>query len=298
MSFPSPGAGWLPRVVLPLGGIEGEVAARGVGLCCSTFTAVRGLRMRRSIVAIVMGLVGWIWQAPVEAGLVMSSSGTMRFEWVALRDSGGNSLAALPVGMTATSDAMSFGWADVFAKQGSASGSLQYSRNGALVSPGYLPQSPFLPGDVFESVLQAESQLTGAGLIDVLNTTWSTVYIHNTTTETYTAQFSIDYTYSNSAQGIFDGLTWSFAGNYLGLTVNYDYANSSDDFDDWVEADGSSSGSRHADLVLTLEPGWTVVDLIRRNSTYAEAVPEPSTGGLCLVGIGAVLAWRRRVFQS
>jgi MYXO-CTERM domain-containing protein len=93
-------------------------------------------------------------------------------------------------------------------------------------------------------------------------------------------------------------LTWSDAGNYLGVTVNFDYPNSSDDFDDWVAADGASSGSRHADLVLSVEPGWTVVDLIRRNRTYAEAVPEPSTGVLGLVGLGAVFAWRRRLARS
>jgi len=254
--------------------------------------------MRRTVMAVVLGLVSCVWQAPVEGALVMSSSGTFRFEWVALRDSGGNSLTALPAGMTATSDAMSFGWADAFASLGTASGSLEYYRNGVLVSPGYLPQSPFLPGDRFESVLQADATLAGCGYIDVLNTTWSTLYIHNTTTETYTAQFSIDYTYSNSAQGAFPGLTWNSARNYLGVTVNSDYSNSSDDFDDWVAADGSSSGSRHADLVLTLEPGWTVVDLIRRNGTYAEAVPEPSTGVLCLIGLGAVCAWRRRASRS
>jgi MYXO-CTERM domain-containing protein len=47
-----------------------------------------------------------------------------------------------------------------------------------------------------------------------------------------------------------------------------------------------------------MEPGWTVVDLIRWNGNYAEAVPEPSTGVLGLVGVGAVFAWRRRLARS
>jgi MYXO-CTERM domain-containing protein len=254
--------------------------------------------MRQTIMALVVGVVGWVWQAPVEGALVMSSSGTFRFEWVDLRDSGGNSLTTLPVGMTATSDATSFGWADRFASYGSGSQSVEYYRNGVLLSPGYHPQSPFLPGDVFESTMQADATFAGCGWVDVGNTTWSTLYIHNETTETYTAEFSIDYTYSNSAQGAFPGLTWNSARNFLGITVNYDYPNSSDDFDDWVAADGASSGSRHADLVLSMEPGWTVVDLIRWNGNYAEAVPEPSTGVLGLVGVGAVFAWRRRLARS
>jgi hypothetical protein len=254
--------------------------------------------MHRKTVMVLLLLASIFWQTRLQAGLVLSSSGTMRFEWVNLKDSGGNSLASLPVGVTATADAASFGWADAIADQGSASGSFNYYRNGVLVSPGFWPQSPFGIGDEFETDLQADGTIDSVGVIDIFNTTWSTLYINNTTPDTFTAEFAVDYSFANSFQGTLNTTIWSDVVNYLGITVNYDYGNSTDDFEDYLLSPGVDSGSRSLSLVVPVAAGWTVVDVIRRNSIYVEAVPEPSTGVLYLVGLSLWTARRRRVARS
>ena len=66
--------------------------------------------MMRGMKVAMWGVLVWALQTPVDAALVLSGSGTMRFEWIDLRDSGGNSLSALPSGLTAIGDAVAYGF--------------------------------------------------------------------------------------------------------------------------------------------------------------------------------------------
>jgi hypothetical protein len=153
----------------------------------------REKRMKRWILGGLMGLTVWGTAFPADAALVMSGAGTMRFQWVDLRDSGGSSLSALPSGLTAIGDAVAFGFAEGGAY------SANYWKNGVLSNDVWV-KVPLALGDLYESELSVSGELDfGPGFVNVYCLTWSTIYFHNETAESYSAEFSVDYAATLSA---------------------------------------------------------------------------------------------------
>ena len=242
--------------------------------------------MKRWILGVLMELTVWGTAFPADAALVMSGAGTMRFQWVDLRDSGGSSLSALPSGLTAIGDAVAFGFAEGGAY------SANYWKNGVLSNDVWV-KVPLALGDLYESELSVSGELDfGPGFVNVYCLTWSTIYFHNETAESYTAEFSVDYAATLSAADPEEFTDFNMVASELYIS---DFINDPPylGYRDAVMADGVGSYNRSVNLNVLLVPGWTTVDVKRISWIYVESsIPEPSA--FCLAGLAAVgLLWTR-----
>lgn len=243
------------------------------------------------MLGVLLGLAVWGTACPADAALVMSGTGTMRFQWIDLRDSAGASLPAVPGGLTAIGDAVAFGSAF------GGSYSANYWRNGAL-SNDVWDKEPIQPGDLYEAELLVSGELMyGPGSVDVDCLTWSTIYFHNETTGSFTAAFSVDYEANLSAADPQKFTDFNMISSELYISNFVDFS-SVLEYVDTLSADGVGSYSRSVNGNVLLEPGWTTVDVKRISwIDVASSIPEPSTYALSAVGLAllAVSSGSRRL---
>jgi len=158
-------------------------------------------------------------------------------------------------------------------------------------------KEPIQPGDLYESELLVSGELMyGPGWVDVYCLTWSTFSFYNETTESFTAEFSVDYGATLSAAEPQKFTEFNMISSELYITNFVDYPLILE-YADTLSADGVGSYSRSVNVNVLLEPGLTTVDVKPFSWIYVDSsIPEPSTYALSAVGLGllALSSGRRR----